>query len=199
MTTIDLGGVLGKKFFRSKDFFLETGSAWEVFKALRATVEGFTEEVARLDSAGMRFAIICNGKNVGEKDFDFWGGGVRKLKIVPVISGSKRVGVPLQDGFGVHLDQSEDLLTGLAQLQVQFLEFVLVHPELVPAGFERGRATEPVVGVFYFERVHWWALLILLLYTVIQAGGLSEGELTNCRIWICQRSAGGRKEVVEPV
>lgn len=100
MTTIDLGGILGKKFFRSKDFFLETGSTWEVFKALRATVEGFTEEVARLDRAGMRFAIIRNGKNVGEKDFDL--GGVRKLKIVPVISGSKRGGV-LQTVIGAVL------------------------------------------------------------------------------------------------
>lgn len=100
MTTIDLGGILGKKFFRSKDFFLETGSTWEVFKALRATVEGFTEEVARLDRAGMSFAIIRNGKNVGEKDFDL--GGVRKLKIVPVISGSKRGGV-LQTVIGAVL------------------------------------------------------------------------------------------------
>ena len=100
MTTIDLGGILGKKFFRSKDFFLDTGSTWEVFKALRAAVPGFTEEIARLDRAGMRFAIIRNGKNVGEKDFDL--GGIHKLKIVPVISGSKRAGV-LQTVIGAIL------------------------------------------------------------------------------------------------
>jgi predicted phage tail protein len=39
----------------------------------------------------MRFAIIRNGKNVGEKDFDL--GGIRTLKIVPVIAGSKRAGL----------------------------------------------------------------------------------------------------------
>lgn len=99
-TTIDLGGILGKKFFRSKDFLLDTGSTWEVFKALRAAVAGFTEEVARLDRAGMRFAIIRNGKNVGEKDFDL--GGIQKLKIVPVISGSKRAGL-LQTVIGAVL------------------------------------------------------------------------------------------------
>ncbi|WDH33915.1 tail assembly protein [Pseudomonas chlororaphis] len=90
-TTIQLSSILGRKFFRQKDYLLETGSTWEVFRALRATVEGFTEEVARLQRLGMRFAIIRNGKNVGEKDFDL--GGIRTLKIVPVISGSKRAGV----------------------------------------------------------------------------------------------------------
>jgi predicted phage tail protein len=90
-TTIQLSSILGRKFFRQKDYLLETGNAWEVFRALRATVEGFTEEVARLQRLGMRFAIIRNGKNVGEKNFDL--GGIRTLKIVPVISGSKRAGV----------------------------------------------------------------------------------------------------------
>jgi len=100
MTTIDLGGILGRKFFRSKDYQLETGNTWEVFRALRATVSGFTEEVARLDRIGMRFAIIRNGKNVGEKGFDL--GGTRALKIVPVITGSKRAGL-LQTVLGVVL------------------------------------------------------------------------------------------------
>ncbi|AZD52186.1 Phage tail assembly protein I [Pseudomonas chlororaphis subsp. aurantiaca] len=97
-TTIQLSSILGRKFFRQKDYLLETGSTWEVFRALRATVEGFTEEVARLQRLGMRFAIIRNGKNVGEKDFDL--GGIRTLKIVPVISGGKHAGI-LQTILGV--------------------------------------------------------------------------------------------------
>lgn len=97
-TTIQLSNILGRKFFRQKDYLLETGNAWEVFRVLRATVEGFTEEVARLQRLGMRFAIIRNGKNVGEKYFDL--GGIRTLKIVPVISGGKRAGV-LQTIIGV--------------------------------------------------------------------------------------------------
>lgn len=90
-TTIELSSVLGRKFFRKKDFALETGSATEVFKALRCTLAGFAEEIARLARLGIRFAIVRNGENVGEKDFDL--GGTRTLKIVPVISGSKRGGV----------------------------------------------------------------------------------------------------------
>ncbi len=99
-TTIELGTILGKKFFKQKDYCLETGNAWEVFKALRATVEGFTEEVARLQRLGMTFAIFRNGQNVGQKGFDL--GGTRTLKIVPVISGSKRAGL-LQTVLGVVL------------------------------------------------------------------------------------------------
>ncbi len=48
----------------------------------------------------MTFAIFRNGQNVGQKGFDL--GGTRTLKIVPVISGSKRAGV-LQTVIGVVL------------------------------------------------------------------------------------------------
>ncbi|WP_149087663.1 tail assembly protein [Pseudomonas prosekii] len=107
-TTIQLSSILGRKFFRQKDYLLETGSTWEVFKALRATVEGFTEEIDRLARLGMRFAIIRNGKNVGEKDFDL--GGIRTLKIVPVISGSKRAGL-VQTVVGVVLIAAAAFIT----------------------------------------------------------------------------------------
>ncbi len=108
-TTIQLSSILGRKFFRQKDYQLDTGSAWEVFRALRATVDGFAEEIARLDQLGMRFAIIRNGKNVGEKDFDL--GGVESLKIVPVISGSKRAGL-LQTVLGVVLIIASSITNG---------------------------------------------------------------------------------------
>lgn len=109
MTTIQLSSILGRKFFRQKDYHLETGSTWEVFKALRATVDGFTEEIARLARLGMRFAIVRNGKNVGEKDFDL--GGIKTLKIVPVISGSKRAGL-LQTIIGVLLIAASPFTNG---------------------------------------------------------------------------------------
>lgn len=70
---------------------LDRGTAAEVFKALEVTVDGFKEEVNRLSKLGMRFAIFRNGHNIGEKDFYL--GGTKELKIVPVISGSKRAGV----------------------------------------------------------------------------------------------------------
>jgi predicted phage tail protein len=109
MTTIQLSSILGRKFFRQKDYQLDTGSTWEVFKALRATVDGFAEEIARLDRLGMRFAIVRNGKNVGEKDFDL--GGIKTLKIVPVINGSKRAGI-LQTVLGVVLIAASSITNG---------------------------------------------------------------------------------------
>ncbi|WP_372438282.1 tail assembly protein [Pseudomonas chlororaphis subsp. aureofaciens] len=117
-TTIQLSSILGRKFFRQKDYQLETGSTWEVFRALRATVEGFAEEISRLDRLGMRFAIVRNGKNVGEKDFDL--GGIRTLKIVPVVSGCKRAGL-LQTVVGAVLIAAGYLLsapTGGASLSL---------------------------------------------------------------------------------
>ncbi|ROM94384.1 tail assembly protein [Pseudomonas brassicacearum] len=109
MTTIQLGSILGRKFFRQKQYQLDSGNTWEVFKALKATVEGFAEEIARLDRLGMRFAILRNGKNVGEKDFDL--GGIKTLKIVPVISGSKRAGL-LQTILGVVLIAMSSITNG---------------------------------------------------------------------------------------
>ncbi|MBS4085959.1 hypothetical protein, partial [Pseudomonas rustica] len=52
---------------------------------------------------------------------------------------------------------------------------------LMLAGFERSRATEPIVGVFYIEGFHGCALLVLFGHTVIEAQPVSEGEATSCR------------------
>ena len=102
-TTIYLGGSLAKKFFRKKEYQLDGGNGWEALKALRATVDGWTEEIARLQRLGLRFAIYRNRKNVGAdnpKQMDL--GGVNEIRIVPVISGAKRAGV-LQTVLGVVL------------------------------------------------------------------------------------------------
>lgn len=99
-TIIELGSILGRKFFRSHPFQLDTGSAWEVFRALKSVVPGFAEEIIRLQRLGMEFAIFRNGKNVGTSDFEL--GGTRTLRIVPVIKGGKRAGV-LQTVIGAVL------------------------------------------------------------------------------------------------
>lgn len=91
MTTIQLTGSLAKKFFRTKDYLLGSESCNEAFSALRATIDGFTEEIKRLDRLGMRFAVYRNKRNVGEKDFQI--GGTRVIKIVPVVQGAKRGGI----------------------------------------------------------------------------------------------------------
>lgn len=99
-TRIYLSGSLARKFFRYKDYQLDSGCANEAFKALQNTVEGFAAEVARLARLGMRFAVFRNRKNVGEDGFRM--GGAREIRIVPVIAGAKRAGI-LQTVLGVVL------------------------------------------------------------------------------------------------
>ncbi|KQV21112.1 phage tail protein [Pseudomonas sp. Root329] len=91
MTTIKLSGSLAKKFGRIHRRLLDSGKSWELFKALKYTIEGFEEEIRRLDRLGMRFAIFRNGKNVGMSGFDL--SGTREVRVVPVVEGSKRGGI----------------------------------------------------------------------------------------------------------
>lgn len=100
MTTIKLSGSLARKFGRVHRRQIDSGQTWEVFKALNATLEGFAEEIRRLDRLGMRFAIFRNGKNVVEEGFGL--GGSREVRVVPVLHGSKRGGL-IQTVLGVVL------------------------------------------------------------------------------------------------
>ena len=100
MTTIKLSGSLAQKFGRLHRRQVASGDAWEVFRALKATIDGFEAEIRRLDRLGLRFAIFRNRKNVGPDDFGM--GGAREIRIVPVIEGSKRGGI-LQVVLGIVL------------------------------------------------------------------------------------------------
>ncbi|CAI8751965.1 Tail assembly protein [Pseudomonas chlororaphis] len=100
MTTILLSGSLAKKFGRTHHRQVDSQQAWEAFKALKATIEGFEDEIRRLDRIGMRFAIFRNRKNESTDAFGL--GGTREIRIVPVISGSKRAGL-MQTILGVVL------------------------------------------------------------------------------------------------
>ena len=100
MTTIKLSGSLAQKFGRLHRRQVASGDTWEVFRALKATIEGFEAEIRRLDRLGLRFAIFRNRKNVGADSFGM--GGAREIRVVPVIEGSKRGGI-LQIVLGVVL------------------------------------------------------------------------------------------------
>ncbi|WP_017736522.1 tail assembly protein [Pseudomonas sp. CBZ-4] len=100
MTTIKLSGSLAQKFGRLHRRQVSSGDTWEVFRALKATIDGFEAEIRRLDRLGLRFAIFRNRKNVGADEFGM--GGAREIRIVPVIEGSKRGGI-LQIVLGVVL------------------------------------------------------------------------------------------------
>jgi predicted phage tail protein len=91
MTTILLSGSLARKFGRVHRRQIDSGQVWEAFRALKATLAGFDHELKRLDRLGMRFAIFRNRKNESAESFEL--GGTRELRIVPVVSGSKRAGI----------------------------------------------------------------------------------------------------------
>lgn len=110
MTTIKLSGPLVRKFGRVHRRLLDGGSVKEVFAALRATVPGFAEEIRRLDLLGMRFAIFRNGENVGQSEFDL--GGVKEVRIVPIIGGSKRAGL-LQTIIGAVIFVAASFVPGM--------------------------------------------------------------------------------------
>ncbi|MNT42989.1 hypothetical protein D3C72_1794370 [compost metagenome] len=79
----------------------------------------------------------------------------------------------------MHFDQLVNRLPSLAQLKVQLCEFVFIHPELMPAGFDWRRTAKPVVGVFDFVWFHDQTLKILFKHTVIEMRSSCEGSATN--------------------
>jgi predicted phage tail protein len=79
---------------------VDSKRVWEAFKALKVTLDGFENEIRRLDRLGMRFAIFRNRKNEAVEAFDL--GGTREIRIVPVVSGSKRAGL-MQTVLGIVL------------------------------------------------------------------------------------------------
>ncbi|WP_223553470.1 tail assembly protein [Pseudomonas sp. BF-R-01] len=91
MATIKLSGSLAQKFWRQKDYLLETGSVQEAFNALKHTVDGFEEFIRNQARLGMRYAIFRNRENVGEDRLTM--SGATEIRVVPVISGSKNSGL----------------------------------------------------------------------------------------------------------
>ncbi|WP_323157948.1 tail assembly protein [Pseudomonas fulva] len=123
MTHIMLSSSLARLFGRSHRRALDTGSALEIFRALNATIPGFQDEIRRLQSLGMRFAIFRNGRNVGQRDLSL--GGCRELRIVPVFEGSKRGG-SLQTIVGAVMVAAAYVLS--------FTPFAAASPFLYTAG-----------------------------------------------------------------
>lgn len=100
MTEIKLSGSLARRFGRIHRRQIDSGETWEVFKALKATLVGFEQEIKHLDSMGLCFVVFRNRKNVGPDDFGR--AGTREVRLVPVVKGSKRGGI-LQTVIGVAL------------------------------------------------------------------------------------------------
>lgn len=91
MCTIKLSGRLAQLFGREHRYHLESGTTTEAFSALRNTLEGFREAIAKAEKLGMRYAIFRNRRNVGTDEFEL--GGTEEIRVVPVLAGSKRGGI----------------------------------------------------------------------------------------------------------
>ncbi|EJM09732.1 phage-related protein, tail component [Pseudomonas sp. GM18] len=91
MTRILLSGCLAQAFGREHFRLLETGTTREAFSALQHTIDGFADFIRDSARRGLRYAIFRNRENVAEDRFTL--SGTTEIRIVPVISGSKRGGL----------------------------------------------------------------------------------------------------------
>ncbi|VVM95900.1 tail assembly protein [Pseudomonas fluorescens] len=112
MATIKLSGSLAQKFWRQKDYLLETGSTQEAFSALKHTVDGFEEFIRDQARLGMRYAIFRNRENVGVDRLTM--SGTTEIRIVPIISGSKSGGL-FQTIVGVVMIVAGAVASGFGQ------------------------------------------------------------------------------------
>lgn len=108
-TKILLGGSLAKKYGREHLYLLDSGSVYEMVKAIDANHPGFSKFLVSAKQKGLEFAVFRNGKNTGEDEFSL--GGCQEIRLVPVISGSKRAGL-LQTVIGVALVVVATIATG---------------------------------------------------------------------------------------
>lgn len=99
-TRVLLGGSAGKLFGRQHFFELSTGDVREAVKAVDVNHPGFAKYLANAKRKGLEFAIFRNRRNIGGKELAM--GGAAEIRIVPVITGSKRAGL-LQTIVGIAL------------------------------------------------------------------------------------------------
>ncbi|PYY71483.1 phage tail protein [Pseudomonas jessenii] len=99
-TRILLGGSAAKLFGREHIYELSTGDTREAVKAIDVNQPGFAKYLSDAKLKGLEFAVFRNRKNIGERELKM--GGAQEIRIVPVITGSKRAGL-LQTILGAAL------------------------------------------------------------------------------------------------
>lgn len=95
LETIRLCGVL-RQF--GKEYRLSVRTPAEAIKALCIQVPGLERFISSAKAKGLEFAVYRGKRNIGEGELAFHGSG--DIKIIPVITGSKRAGL-LQTIVGV--------------------------------------------------------------------------------------------------
>jgi predicted phage tail protein len=108
-TRILLGGSAGKLFGREHIYELSTGDTREAMKAIDVNHPGFAKYLADAKMKGLEFAVFRNRKNIGERELKL--GGAQEIRIVPVITGSKRAGL-FQTVLGVVLIAMSSVTNG---------------------------------------------------------------------------------------
>ncbi|WP_248731771.1 tail assembly protein [Pseudomonas sp. MWU13-2517] len=88
LETVRLGGLL-REF--GKEYKFSVRSPAEAIKALCVQIPGFERFLSNAKSRGLEFAVFRGKKNIGEGELGFQGRG--EIRIVPVITGSKRAGL----------------------------------------------------------------------------------------------------------
>lgn len=112
---VRLGGQL-RQF--GKEYRLAVRSPAEAIKALCVQIPGLERFISSAKERGLEFVVFRGKRNIGEAEIGYQGRGV--IRIVPVITGSKRAGI-LQTVVGVVL------------LAISYV-FPVTAPYLAPAG-----------------------------------------------------------------
>lgn len=99
MTTIHLGGVLGKQFGKVHRRLIST--THEATRALAATIKGFEQYMISSQRRGLTYAVFRGNKNIGIDDLGYPVTG-EVIRIVPKVIGSKSSGL-FQTILGVAL------------------------------------------------------------------------------------------------
>ena len=108
LTTIKLGGELGKKFGRVHKFVV--GSVAEAVSAMKRMIPGFERELMTSKDRGISYVVFNGDKNIG-KDNLADPVRFRSIRIIPKIQGSKSGGV-FQTILGVVLVVVGAIITG---------------------------------------------------------------------------------------
>lgn len=86
--TINLGGVLGRKFGRTHRFAVD--SAAEAVSALDSQIKGFGAWLTQSKDKGLAYAVFYGRRNIGEEELSMPCGD--EISIMPVVIGHKNGG-----------------------------------------------------------------------------------------------------------
>ncbi|PKH12595.1 phage tail protein [Pseudomonas sp. 43NM1] len=100
MMMIKLGGVLGKRFGRQ--YTLDLHGFRDAMSAMCNMKPGFEKFVRTAEERGLVFAVFIDERNVGGEELDHKTAGIRTIRIMPIIQGSKQAGM-FQTLLGVAL------------------------------------------------------------------------------------------------